>query len=176
MTDWLAVLAEHCGQRSQRQVAADLGVSPAQVNQVLKGTYKGDTARLQQLVEGRFMQRVVQCPVLGEISVDRCQHHQEREFAATNPQRIMLYKACRSGCPHSKLGVSIKPDPQWQRMEVQQAKREAGYELEAELLAVTEQANGDMAKLVELLTRELRTVANRLNTLLWERKYKKGNK
>lgn len=173
MSEWLAELARQCEQRSQRQVAAELGVSPAQVNQALKGTYKGDLARLQQLVEGRYMKRTVQCPVLGEISTDKCRFHQEREFAATNPQRVMLYKACRSGCPHSQLGVSIRPDPQWQRLEVQQARREPGYQVEQQLEALRAQAGGSAERYAELLESELRQVGARLNDLLWQRKYKR---
>ncbi|MGF1727181.1 hypothetical protein [Photobacterium nomapromontoriensis] len=106
---WLEVLRKQCQPpRSQRIVATELGVSATQVNQVLKGNYKGDLARICKLVEGRYMNQVVICPVLGELSVDKCQCHQEREFAATNPQRVMLYKVCRSGCPHSHLPVTIK--------------------------------------------------------------------
>ncbi|MDO6542789.1 helix-turn-helix domain-containing protein [Photobacterium sanguinicancri] len=106
--EWIEVLREKCNQDSQRHIAAELGVSATQVNQVLKGTYKGDLSRISKLVEGRYMNQVVMCPVLGEISLDKCQYHQEREFAATNPQRVMLYKACHSGCPHSKQPVTIK--------------------------------------------------------------------
>ncbi|CAH0528287.1 hypothetical protein CTH30272_01962 [Allocatenococcus thiocycli] len=106
--NWLDVLRSECEPpSSQRQVAKELGVSPAQISLALKGKYAGDIERLEQLVLGRYMKQVVNCPVLGEISIDKCIWHQEREFAATNPQRVMLYKACRSGCPHSKLEATI---------------------------------------------------------------------
>jgi hypothetical protein len=41
--------------------------------------------------------------VLGEISAKTCIDWQAKPFAATNEQRVMLYRACRSGCPYSKL-------------------------------------------------------------------------
>ncbi|WP_418114593.1 hypothetical protein RJD40_20950 [Vibrio scophthalmi] len=107
MTSWLEVLKQECKTKSQRTIACELGVSAAQVNQALKGTYKGDVSRLKKLVEGHYMQQTVMCPVLGEVALSKCLFNQEREFAATNPQRIMLYKACRSGCPNSKLEKTI---------------------------------------------------------------------
>lgn len=92
---WLDVLEAECRRRSQSAVAHELGVSPAMVNQVLKGSYKANTDRMKALVEGAYMGRVVACPVLGELPLNECLGHQDREFAATNPQRVALYRACR---------------------------------------------------------------------------------
>ena len=52
--DWLMELTKQCEGKSQRQVAAELGVSPAMVNQVLKGTYKGSLETIRIKVEGLY--------------------------------------------------------------------------------------------------------------------------
>jgi hypothetical protein len=70
------------------------------ISQVLSGKYKGRTARLQRLVEGYYLGATVACPVLGEITRDACDHEQRKPFYATNPQRIALFRACRT-CPNN---------------------------------------------------------------------------
>lgn len=103
---WLQTLAAKCKHSSQSRVAARLGVSPAMVNQALAAKYKGDMDRLRLLVEGAFMDRKVDCPVLGEIGRDDCIGHQERPYAATNWQRVRLFRACRDGCRYYLIGGS----------------------------------------------------------------------
>lgn len=100
---WLETLAAACGRTSQSRVARELGVSASLVNQVLKGSYRGDMGRIKALVEGAYMGAVVHCPVLGEIPLNRCLEHQGTPFAATNPTRVRLWRACRNGCPHSRV-------------------------------------------------------------------------
>ncbi|WP_417345750.1 hypothetical protein [Ferrimonas sp.] len=100
---WLEALRKEVGRSSQAKVAKLLGVSPATVSLVLAEKYPGDVDRIARKVEGLLMKISVHCPVLGEITQDICEQHQCRPFAATNPQRIKLYRACRSGCPHSHL-------------------------------------------------------------------------
>lgn len=101
--DWLAVLRAECEKTSQSAVSKKLGYSPAVVNQVLKSTYKGDVTKVEAAVRGCFMNEVVDCPVVGEIATHICLNYQKLPFAAINPLRVQLYKACRNGCPHSKL-------------------------------------------------------------------------
>ena len=107
---WLTALRRACDESSQAAVArrlrqADGYPSPALINQVLAGKYTRDTARLQGLVEGLLMRQTVDCPVLGDIGKNKCLEHQARprRFATANPLFVRLWKACRSGCPHSKL-------------------------------------------------------------------------
>lgn len=102
--NWLDVLRIACDNTSQAKVATKLGVSPAVVNQCLKGTYKGRVDRIENLVRGVYMKLTVRCPVLGEISTRVCQDTQDQKFASTNPQRVAVYKACRNGCPFSRHG------------------------------------------------------------------------
>lgn len=100
---WLAALRQVCADSSQAVVAKRLGVSSSMINQALKGVYKGDIKRLKSLVEGAYLHQTVRCPVVGDIGLDVCLHHQAEPFKPVNPLRVKLYRACRSGCPHSKL-------------------------------------------------------------------------
>jgi hypothetical protein len=84
-----------------------LGVSAAVVNQVLKDKYPGDLAGVENRVRGAFMAKIVDCPVLGDLPSDQCQGWQRKPFAATNPLRVQMYRACRGGCPHSSLGGGV---------------------------------------------------------------------
>lgn len=103
--DWLTVLRDACAESSQAAVARKLGVSPAMISQALKGVYRGDIDRLRMLVEGALMRQTVDCPMVGDLPKNRCLEHQarDRRFAFVNPLYSKLYRACRSGCPHSKL-------------------------------------------------------------------------
>ena len=200
-SNWLDVLRSECEPpSSQRQVAKELGVSPAQISLALKGKYAGDIERLEQLVLGRYMKQVVNCPVLGEISIDKCIWHQEREFAATNPQRVMLYKACRSGCPNSKLEATIsvrdkntlrdemliKPKEHDEKVIYCKPVREKSsvpkvgdnetlnlYDTNVQLDYIKRAASGDNSKCCQLLEKELIKLSAKYNQLLWAAKYKK---
>jgi transcriptional regulator with XRE-family HTH domain len=99
--DWITVLREQCKRTSQAEVAKRLGYSAAVVNQVLKGTYKGDVNRVQQAVEGALMGMTVDCPVIGELARNRCLEYQRREFASTNPTRVTLSRTCPT-CPNRR--------------------------------------------------------------------------
>ena len=103
--DWLAALRGACQASSKTAVARRLGVSPSMVNQALKGVYKGDLQRLQTLVEGELLHQIVDCPAVGDMPKHKCLEHQgrPRNMATVNPYFSKLYRACRSGCPHSKL-------------------------------------------------------------------------
>ena len=167
--EWMDVLRERAAETSQRKVAEELGVSAAMVNQVLKGSYTGNTDTLRTRVEGAYMDQCVTCPVLGRLPVHECEANQKRPFTASNPQRVRLYRACRAGCPHSRLSRTATT----QRVEVQPAAEER-YLVDQQLDYCERMAAGDNARQVELLRRELRQVAQRLNDLLWQRKFK-GN-
>lgn len=101
--DWVDVLRAECEKSSQSAVSRQLDYSPAVINQVLKGTYKGDVSKVEAAVKGCFMNEIVACPVVGEIATNICLSYQKQPFAAINPLRVQLYKACRAGCPHSRL-------------------------------------------------------------------------
>lgn len=106
MPDWIVALAEACDAASQSRVAGRLSYSPAVINQVLKGVYPGDVWKVEMAVRGALMAETVACPVLGEIDTQRCLVEQRRPFAATSSLRVQVYRACRAGCPHSRLEES----------------------------------------------------------------------
>ena len=103
--DWLSALREACAASTQAALARRLGVSATMVNQALKGTYKGDLSRLKALVEADLLAHTVDCPAIGEMPKKNCLEHQARQrpFATVNAYYAKLYRACRSGCPYSKL-------------------------------------------------------------------------
>lgn len=99
--DWLTVLTEQCKRTSQSVVSKKLDYSPAVINQVLKGTYKGDVSSVQRAVEGALMGMTVDCPVIGELPRNRCLEYQRRPFASTNHIRVQLARACPT-CPNRR--------------------------------------------------------------------------
>jgi len=103
LPDWVAVLAEHCDIKSQAAIAADVGYSTTAVSQVVTNKYPGDYGAVKKAVEGALMGQRINCPVLGPMRGNRCLEHQKTPYSNANSLRVKLYKACRSGCPHSRL-------------------------------------------------------------------------
>lgn len=101
--DWVLALAEQCAATNQKQAAKRIGLSDGLVSQVLGNKYPGDVARVAEKVRGALMGVTVTCPVLGDIGRDRCLDEQKKTFTGTSSVRSRLYRACRSGCPHSLL-------------------------------------------------------------------------
>lgn len=105
--DWVIALAEDCDRTSQRAAAQRIGYSAATVSLVISKTYTGDLTAVEQQVRGVLLRATVNCPVVGDLAADRCLTHQRTPWQPHNPQRIQFYRACRSGCPHSRIkGVS----------------------------------------------------------------------
>lgn len=102
--DWLEVLADECGKASQKKVSMKLKVSSTVVNRIISNTYEGDVEKFAEKVRGTYMSARVECPVLGEIGRDRCIAEQGKKQTFENPLRPKIYRACRSGCIHSRLG------------------------------------------------------------------------
>ena len=105
--EWVSVMAAECDRTSQRAVAERIGYSAGAVNQVLAAKYNAPTVHIEQAVRGAYLAAVVACPVLGEMPADQCLEHQKRPWSSS-PMRLRLYKACRSGCPHSRLNPTTK--------------------------------------------------------------------
>lgn len=105
---WIALLRDRSTateahpQRSRTATAKLLSLSLTTISQVLNGKYPGNLDRIKERVLGAFMDETHSCPVLGTINKLRCQQEQDRPLQLTNSLRAQLYKACRSGCPHSK--------------------------------------------------------------------------
>lgn len=103
LPSWVAALAVACDQASQRAVAQRIGYSPAVVSTVLGRSYRGDLTAVQTAIEGALMAVTVACPILGRLTTDLCRHYQQAAYSTANPLRIQLFRACRAGCPHSRL-------------------------------------------------------------------------
>lgn len=106
---WLQALRVEKDRTNQRRAADRLGVSEATVSQVLSGSYKADSARIERRVRGELMGEQCDCPVLMEISLRVCQDVQERKRGeGSNPQYQQAWFACRGQgrferqgpCPH----------------------------------------------------------------------------
>lgn len=98
-----ALLEEMVVKLGLQEVADAIGRSKSAVCHVHRGTYKGNPEAILRAVEERFSQRLVECPVLGEIPLNRCVEERSRPFAATNPVRVRLARACK-GCGQNTKG------------------------------------------------------------------------
>lgn len=101
--DWVEELAAEATATSLKAAAKRIGYSDAVLSHVFSGSYSGDLARVEEKVRGALMGVTVMCPVLGEIGRDHCLDQQKMPFSATSSIRSKLYRACRSGCPHSRI-------------------------------------------------------------------------
>jgi hypothetical protein len=103
LPDWIEALAQCCDEhRSQRAAGQVIGYTSGAVNQVLKKKWRGSLANVEAKVRGALLGETVNCPVQGVITKDQCLKNQSLPFAATNSQRVHLYRACRNGCEHAK--------------------------------------------------------------------------
>ena len=103
---WLIALADAADDRGTKPVAESIGYSPSLISAVVNGSYNGKYHHVEKAVREALMRGVVGCPVMGEITGEKCAGYQRRKLAATNPAAIRLFKACRSGCPNSSLKVT----------------------------------------------------------------------
>lgn len=88
------------GKGGQARVAREIGYSDGAVSQVLSGKYQGDISNVLSKVEEVYGGQIVDCPGLGlEIPLFKCGEWRRRPFAATNPLRVTMYKACQK-CTH----------------------------------------------------------------------------
>lgn len=96
MPDWVRALADACTASSQNKVAARLDRSAALVSTVLRRTYRGSLATVEQLVRGVLMSETVDCPAAGLMPAQKCVEWQgkARAFANTNAERVAMYRAC----------------------------------------------------------------------------------
>jgi len=103
LPDWVRALAEECGRTTQSAAAKRIRYSPSVVNQVLGNSYAGDILKVEEAVRGALLGARVTCPVLGDIKTTRCHEEQGKQLSSSSPMRVKLYRACRSGCPHSRI-------------------------------------------------------------------------
>lgn len=103
LPDWVLALAEEANRTSGSDAAKRIGYSGAVVTQVCRANYRGDLDKVEGKVRGALLGAEVECPVLGAIGRDRCFEEQGKKHIGTSALRTKLYRACRCGCPHSRL-------------------------------------------------------------------------
>ena len=101
--DWIVALAEACAETSQNAVAARLSRSASLVSTVLRGSYRGDMAAVEERVRGVLMRSVVDCPEIGTVPAQACQdwRARAREWTGVNAMRVRMFRACRI-CPRNR--------------------------------------------------------------------------
>lgn len=109
LPDWISELARLAAGHGLNACAERLGYSAAVVSQAIANKYPGDMKKLEGKVRGALMGETVTCPVLGEIGRDACLDWQAKPRAHTNAVRTRVYRACRGGCPHSRLPQRSRP-------------------------------------------------------------------
>lgn len=95
--DAMELLKRKVAELGQAEVGRQLGYSSGSIIcQILKGDYKGaPTNALNRVVE-LFGGVTAHCPVLGEITLQRCAEQKKLPFSAANPRRAQLYRACKT--------------------------------------------------------------------------------
>jgi hypothetical protein len=104
--EWVAELAAYADLHGAKAAGKAIGYSNSAVSVVLNRAptiEKFDLVRIEQSVRGALMGAVVICPVKGEMTRDVCLGWQARPYALTSSARAEMYRACRSGCPHSRI-------------------------------------------------------------------------
>lgn len=101
--DWVRALAKACDETSNRVAAEAIGRSASVISQVLRRSYPGSMEEVERRVRGAFMDLTVDCPIEGEISTAACARFQDMPRPNGDARLVRIFRACRSGCPHSRL-------------------------------------------------------------------------
>ena len=91
----LQLLRDAIERNGTKHVAQVIGYSITTISRMLADKYEGDVAAVLDAVILNYGDETVQCPLQGEISRKKCATNHARPFAATNPTRVRLYRACR---------------------------------------------------------------------------------
>lgn len=103
LPDWVRELALEANRTTSARTAQRIGYSGAVLSHVFAKNYPGDIARVEAKVRGALMGLTVDCPVVGEIGRDRCLDEQKMGNTGASSIRAKLFRACRNGCPHSRI-------------------------------------------------------------------------
>ena len=101
--DWIIELALEANRTNGTRAAKKINYSAAVLSHVLANKYTGDMKSVEARVRGAMMGETVICPIVGEIGRDRCIREQKMGNTGASSIRAKLFRACRSGCPHSRL-------------------------------------------------------------------------
>lgn len=97
---WLKHFRDTCDRLSMSEVSRRLSCSTSVVSQIYHKKYPSPITKWRDRFLAEFEPGTVDCPVLGEIERELCSQNRKRPFAATNPQRVRLFHACRV-CPNN---------------------------------------------------------------------------
>ena len=97
--EWFDVLLQKVTELGRRQVETDTGLSKTTLSMVLNKKYNGSLENVGKRVAAAYIRTTVNCPVLGDIASQRCAAEQQKPFSHSNPQRVRLFRACKT-CPH----------------------------------------------------------------------------
>ena len=100
---WIDVLETEAKRTSQRRAGKRINYSAAVVSQVINGGYAGDMGAVEAAVRGALMGEHLTCPELGVIRRDQCIGWQRQRLNSASPMNARMWRACRSGCMHSRL-------------------------------------------------------------------------
>ncbi|MFH1028855.1 MAG: hypothetical protein V1791_12705 [Pseudomonadota bacterium] len=75
------------------RVAEELGCTDSLISQLRTGTYPSPARKYRQIVE-KYGQETVNCPVVGEMPLERCSRERERPWSSANPTRRAFSQAC----------------------------------------------------------------------------------
>jgi hypothetical protein len=101
--EFVLALAHEANRNTLAGAAKAIGYTGGLVSSVLANKYGAGTERIEAKVRGALMNEKVICPILGEIGRDHCLDEQAKPSRATSSIRSKLYRACRNGCPHSRI-------------------------------------------------------------------------
>lgn len=103
LPEWVLVMAVRADASSQNRVAKELGISAAQVSQIISRSYAGRLETAETRVRGLFMNETIACPALGTLSKATCHDWRKKalDFSSHNSLRVRMFRACR-GCKYNK--------------------------------------------------------------------------
>lgn len=96
---WIEILRQEVALKGPKQVALELGIHRSTVDLVNQGKYPANTRRIEERIRKIYgANGVVTCPVLGDISPNRCADTWRKAgkigSKAGNPETLRLYRAC----------------------------------------------------------------------------------
>jgi hypothetical protein len=75
------------------KVAAELGCTESLISQLRGGSYPSPR-RWYRLIVEKYGSETVICPVVGQISLERCGRETERPYSLVNPTRRAFSQTC----------------------------------------------------------------------------------
>lgn len=100
----IRALAERADATTGAAAAKAIEMSPATFSHLIgRKVEKHNVEKIYAKIRGALLGETVECPRKGTMSRNTCLRWQDKPFAATSADRVAMWHACRSGCPHSRL-------------------------------------------------------------------------